>query len=61
MLKIEAEGWYTLEQLRVEGVDGEALTRACKADELRHRKVGRQIFVKGEWLLRWLEGEEVQP
>jgi hypothetical protein len=59
MLLFEAGGFYTEEQLRVRGLDGDALRRAREAGELRYRLLGRQVVYKGEWLNEWLGRPEV--
>lgn len=53
------EAYYTEEQLRIFGLDGEALTEARDSRKLRYKEVGGTIWYKGEWVMAWLDRQEV--
>jgi hypothetical protein len=57
-LKIDPELYYEEEGLRLCGLDGEALRKARESGQLRHRKVGKVVLYKGEWLREWLDRAE---
>jgi hypothetical protein len=56
-LRLEPEGWYTEEQLRIMGLDGDQLARARRSEGLKYRQIGRRRWYKGAWVLQWLEAE----
>lgn len=55
--RIEADRYYRDHELRIMGLDGEALERAREARELRCREVDGEPLTKGAWLIAWLDRE----
>lgn len=57
-IKIDAETYYSEFQLRIMGLDGEALERARDSKQLRYKMVGKDVTYKGAWLIAWLDRTE---
>lgn len=56
-IRIEADRYYPEHELRLMGLDGEALEEARGRGELRGREVGGTVVYKGAWVIDWLDRE----
>jgi len=43
------------------GMTSSALARARRAGDLKHRRLGRVVLYRGEWVMEWLLGESITP
>jgi hypothetical protein len=56
----DPDAFYSEFQLRLLGLDGEALEKARDRGELRGKDVGADVLYKGAWLIEWLERDDVK-
>jgi len=55
---IERDAFYNQEQVkRLLGISIKAIGNACRAGELRSTERAGRRFVRGAWLIDWLEGK----
>lgn len=57
-IRIDPDTYYPEHELRVMGIDADALEKAVSARELRVKSVGDTPMYKGAWLIAWLDREQ---
>jgi hypothetical protein len=58
MIRFDPDAFYDEDNLRLLGLDSQALARARREEGLPCRQVGRVRLYKGAWLQEWLSRPE---
>lgn len=60
-IRIDPDAIYEEGTLRLLlGLTSEAIAKGRRSGELQHRRHGRVVFYKGQWVLDWLTGKPTE-